>query len=256
MPDTPKGQDNVEEKPQGEVTASEETQDLPEDTSERTREQFNKLKESNQQLKQRLDQLESQGKKDLDNVYESLRPKGDTGNVNDQDKVDYLESLVKDGYVDEHVLKDTLKELKKEASEAQQRARRAEARAQEIEENSQVREANKLYPQLDPKSKSFDPQFYRLVRNELVGQMIEGKKDLLAAAQSVSSVYKPNVEEAEKKEAKQQDFEKKEEQIQSQDVSSGARGERFSNAEADELVRATMRNEKGALAERLKRSGY
>ena len=49
---------------------------MPEDVSQRTREQFEKLRESNDQLKAKLDQMEKDQKQNLENVYESLRPKG------------------------------------------------------------------------------------------------------------------------------------------------------------------------------------
>lgn len=263
MSDTPdKGQDKVEEKPQEEVTASEQTQqdDLPEEASDRTRQQFEKLKQSNSQLKEKLEKLEADQQKQLVDVYESLRPKGVPELPNqskEQIKQEDYEALIRDGYVDENVLKQSLSQLKAEAEQAKRDAKLAQERIQLMEENTQVREANQKYPQLDHKSPEFDPVFYRLVRNELVGQMIEGKKDLLLAAQEVSKVYKPNVEEKEKAQVKQQEYEKKEEQIQSQDISKGGRVQnRFSQVDADELVRATMRNQKGALAERLKRSGY
>jgi hypothetical protein len=257
MPDTTNGQDIVEEKPQEEVTASEQTQvdELPEDVSERTREQFEKLKESNKQMKERLNALEAGQQDQLADIYDSLRPKGmpqldeNSGN---------LDTLIKDGYVDENVLKQSLNQLTKQAQEAQKRADLAQKKIQEIEENAQVKEAYKEYPQLNPKNTDvFDPNFYKLVKNELIGQMIEGKKDLLEAAQEVSRVYKPNVEAKEKEQAKKEDFDKKEEQIQKQNPTSGARGQdRYAELDQNDLVKATMRNQKGALAERLRRSGY
>ena len=258
MPDSTEGQKVVEEKPQEEVTASKETQveELPPDTKERTKEQFEKLTQSNRDLKDKLDALEKSQQDQLANVYESLRPK-DAPKVDKDATADEFQDLIKDGYVDESVLKQTLNQLARQAKKAEQDAELAKRRAQEIEENAQVKEANAKYPELDPKSGVFDPDFYKLVRNELVGQMIDGKKDLLLAAQEVSRVYKPNVEKKENDTKKQQDFEAKEEQIQRQDVSSGrSQTSRFSQADAKDLVRATMRNEKGALAERLRRSGF
>jgi DNA-directed RNA polymerase specialized sigma54-like protein len=166
MSDEPNGQEEVvetqvEEKPQEEVTASDKPTEegLPEDVSERTRTEFEKLKAHNKELSEKLKSLEPKPQ----SVFDSLRPQTPQafGNLTPQQVGDISQKYTDgEGYLDENALSQALRD-------ANERARRAEVAAQQtrdefrqFEEKEQVRKTHSKFPQLDSNSDQFDPRFW------------------------------------------------------------------------------------------------
>src|SRR5690606_35977906 len=118
-------------------------------------------------------------------------------------------SLVdQDGYLDGAKLQNTLNDLNIRLREAEDRAKRAEddARKTELtqrdfEEKQIMREVHTKYPTLDPHSDAFDQKFFDAVRNELIGQMMEGQQDPMGAAKKWHEIlYSENMTKKEKEE--------------------------------------------------------
>lgn len=268
MPEETQGQEDATEQVQEDLSTSK----LPEDASDRTKEQFEKLTEHNKQLKEDLEVAKAKQQESIPSVIDSLKPKetvqpsqevqvdsNQFGNLN-QDQVNQVQSDLtykgQDGYeyVNTNQLKKRLEEANRQAEQARQEAQMATYRFQKYEETAQLREAYQEFPQLNPQNKDkFDPNFYDFVKAELMTQAMRGDKNLVKAAQDVNSrinsyrgdpkVVKKTQEEATKKE-----------QINA--TGSAATSGRYSSSDNDNLRQATMRGKPGALAERLKRSGY
>lgn len=221
----------------------------PDGEKERTAEQFEKLKEHNKQLKERLDQLESA--KPKQSVLESLRPADNFPNVSQAQAAELQEEVVDEqGYVDPTLLNQKLAEANRIAQQAIQTANQAQQQLRNFEETQITKELYKQYPQLNPNGDSFDPKFYRKVRNELVGQLTDGKnQDVFEAAKTVSedstTQVKVQVQE-------QEDFSLKQQASSTLGTSQGA----SAPVDHDWLVEETRKGNPEALAERLARGGY
>jgi hypothetical protein len=155
---------------------------LPEEVSERTAAEFEKLKQHNKVLSQRLAEV-TKAQSLLDDLpsNEQVLPTEASANTNN-----FVDS---NGYVDTVLLNNQLALSQRKAEEAVKKAQDAEKRIQEFEKTQLVREAHAKYPQLDPNSDTFDPVFYDAVKNELVGQLSRGKRDIIAAAKKVETFY-------------------------------------------------------------------
>ena len=266
MSDELNGQETiVEEKPQETMPVSEkpvetkvEEQDLPEDSSDRTKEQFEKLKQSNKELAERLRQLEVPQTKPQESALDSLTPKTEVpdssayNNLSQGDIDKQFDSLVDaNGYVDLALLKKTLAEANKQAQEASLNAKQALTSLQELTQNEQTRQAHHKYPELDPTSEKFDERFYSLVKNELIGQMMKGEKNFVKAADEVSKWYSPSAISKQAEEQKAKDSLTKEQQVrQINATGTGASSKVYSNKE--DLMTAVRQGKPGALAEALK----
>lgn len=181
--------------------SSEDDLTLPEGVTERTRQQFDKLKA-------RLAEAESRAKHSQasdfgDSVFDSFRPQQtvsqnlpgqETYGFLNQQQVDSITSqfVDADGNVDINGLNQALALSNQKAAQAEQRAKSVEDKLERLEETQQVKEAHAVHPQLDPGNKeSFDPTFFELVRDRLLRNMYEGKKQsLLEVANDLSKAYK------------------------------------------------------------------
>lgn len=269
MPNDQDGNIQVEEIQPSAIPTENQTTDevvgLPTDVSARTKEQFDKLTEHNKQLAEENARLKAGATPVTENsVFDSFRipesasvptpvptqfPGLTTNQVND-----VLERLVdKDGYVDQKILVDTLKELRDKVTKAETETQRAKQEYERIQENEQVQRAHSKYPQLDPKSKSFDPNFFNAVKNELIGQMIQGNKDMTGAADKVASWYKTEI----KSDQSQSEAQKKQDQVRQINAigSSTGRGSYTPSSDEVDLVKRTRAGDQSALMERLKRAG-
>jgi hypothetical protein len=271
MPSDPNGQEVAEEIQPVELSTTEQTtevkSELPEDASDRTKEQFTKLTEHNKQLKEENERLKAQGVQIPEtSVFDAIRgPQVETPVVTPppafnfpgltQNQVnDTFSNLVdKDGYIDEKILKSTLSELQKAAQAAKEESANLRREYEKREENEQVRATHKKYPQLDPKSSNFDPKFFERVKKELIIQFVNGKRDFLGAADTIAEDYP--LKPIEKKE----DTQKKQDQVRQinaigSSVSRSSAPDLSHEDEAD-LVKRTQRGDTSALMERLKRAG-
>lgn len=273
MPDATNGNNTVEETQPSAIPTENETAEtkeaedqLPEDASDRTREQFEKLKKHNEELAERLRQLEEDKKQPdvTESVFDNFRPQDVVPDVpiptqtqfpglSQKQIAETYEGLVdKDGYLNADLLKSTLKSLQDDARQAKEEARKTREEYKQREENEMVRQAHQEFPYLNPKSKSFDRGFFEAVKNELVSQMMRGEKDLVAAAKKVSQFYKVPTE------TKNEESSKKEEQIKQISAlgSSTSRGSIKASIDDDaELIMRTRKGDTSALMERLKRAG-
>lgn len=148
------------------------TEELPEEASERTRKNFEKIREENRRLKE---QLATFG----DSVFDTFRtqqgaaqPQVDAnayGNLN-QSQVDSITSrfVDEDGNVDINGLNRELSQANQKAAEAAERAARLEDKLERFEESQQVREAHAVHPWLDPKNPDFDPVRFEMVRDRIL----------------------------------------------------------------------------------------
>ncbi len=263
MPDEPKGQDQVpEEKPTEPMPSSDKPAEtpepkepaLPDGASERTKEEFEKLKEHNRELAAKLAAYETQEPKV--SVIDSLRPPpGPSAPVSPQPQGSNIPPGFVDteGNVDIALLNRTLAEANERARRAEAEARRSREDISRFEENRTTQEVHKAYPQVDPNSKTFDPRFYELVRNEMIGQLMKGQQDFMEACKKVSDLYQPADTGKAKEEAVKEykDTEAKKEQINA--TGGGGKGKAGPDPE---LVSKTHKGDRNALYERLQASGY
>ena len=246
-----------------------------EEEKDRTTEQFEKLTESNKELKEERDKYK--------NVLDSLQPEQqqptqgyekpvsraplaknfDNLKQNDIDEV--FKSMVDDnGYLDGNKLFGVLKKLDARTTRAEETAERVRIQAEKEKiARKQQQKSDKMqivhdkYPRLNPENiEIFDPQFYELVRNDLIGQMMDGKEDPMVAADKWANVL--NSKEGEKEVAKATKEETEEKKTQKEQInavrprSSSMTG--YYKGEEDAALREQVRKgKKGALAEVLRR---
>lgn len=238
------------------------SQELPEETKERTREQFEKLKKANAELKSQLDAVARA--KTLPSVYESVLPGAGQGGVpsstgqapvfqgiapqvvaKEQQKL-----MDEQGFIDVDALEQRLQAIaqaEERAKRAEEAARQAQDRIARFEQDATAKLLHQAYPELDPTSQQFNAQAYELVRNELVSQLIQtGEQDGLKAAQKWETFFR-------KPQPTQQ-------QVQAQEAlanigtTQGA-GRSALTTDLDQLRQQTRKGSVAALNERLKAIG-
>ncbi len=213
--------------------------------SDRTREQFEKLKQSNKELAAKLAEKEQAITK---SVLDELHP------INEEpvsQAEDY--QIDEDGTVDVAQLNRVLKETQQAAQMARQEALQAKARADRLAKERSEESVHSKFPQLIPGSKDFDPDFFKRVKNELIGQMMEGRENYMEAAETVAKLFqKNNVEE--KVEQKVEEFKKTTEAKQNINAGTGSANNR-TYSDDNELSKRTQMGDLEAFRERLKRAG-
>lgn len=235
---------------------------LPEDASERTRKEFEKLKEHNKQLSEKLKKFEEP---QMPSVLDSLNPEPvyqpevqQYQNLSQQ-QVDTIANQFVDseGFVNIQAVEAALAKANREAAEANSKYNNLEKRVTRYEHDAQTTKAHELHPYLDPaRTEQFDPKFYNLVKNELIGQMMTGKQDLMEAANRVKrDLYDPTAS----REAKTQQEEARKQQTvdeRTQATANPSYAKDFSSDHDADLIRRTRAGDKAAIYERLKRSNY
>lgn len=220
--------------------------DLPEETSERTREQFEKLKARNAQLAEKVRQLETTDRKSvLDALRPSQTPQTPDLSQAEVDKI-YDQAIDEEGSVDPAALKKLLKEANDRAKQAEAIAKQASEQARNYSINDQVTKVHEKFPQLDPNNvQDFNEDFYRLVQNELLGQMYAGKQEnFMSAAEYVAS--KLNVSPPVNQTQQQRD------QIL---ATTNSKAKATAVQQDPDLMSDVMRDRPGALEELIRRSG-
>lgn len=265
MPDEiQNGQESVEQTPPEAVSTSNETQEtesgLPDDASDRTKEQFEKLKQHNKELSDRLKALETQEKQPEYNPFDITGggsrtdvPRVELPSIPGLNKTqvnDVYDKLVdENGYIDHEELKRALKEAKEAAEKATFEAKLAREELDKRTEGEQVRVTHKEFPQLDPKSPEFNEKFFNAVRNEMVSQIIRGEKDYMAAAKKVSSWFPVQ--------KKEEVAAKKQEQAHVSTFTGTSQGRpQPKSGESSDLARRMWKGDRSALLERLNKSGF
>lgn len=234
---------------------------LPEDAKERTKQEFEKLKAHNAELKRQLEERQS-----LPSVLDYLG--GDVPQVSPQVRQQYMQppqvqmpqynqiyqqpynqqapQLVDEqGLVNADVLQSQLnraEEARIKAEEAERRAIEAQQRIARFEQDNETRALYQQFPELDPMNENFNREAYDLVKNELTSQIVStGKRNAIEAANKMSKYFR-----------KQQPTQVQEQRKQVTSVSGNM--PRQPQTDLDEL-RLQSRNNPNAVAERLKRLG-
>jgi hypothetical protein len=247
--------------------------------SDRTKKEFDKLKQHNQELKDKAKNLES--------VVDSLEPKpyqqqpqpqpqqqaqtqqpqppsAQQYSHLSQDDVNKIanEWMDENGYI--NVIKMN-KALNDQNIAAQRAIGESQRTRQELEgvkaklnffdqqqKSIMVKKTHDKYPQVDPQSKEFDSDFYDLVRSEMIGQMTRGQRDFLGAAKKVAKNYRFKSEE----DKTTPEDKKKGEAVDQINATAGTNKRFDRGSDHKELVKGTMKGDRGAIAERLRRAGY
>lgn len=170
---------------------------LPEEASERTKQQFDKLK-------QRLAAAEAKAKPPQEygeSVYDTFRSPAQPvqveakglDNLTPQQTENIVQKFVDaNGNVDVEGLNRALVEANRAAAQAVQEARMSRQELARFEETQQVRELHAKHPEVDPKSKEFDPELFKLLKDRILREkFFEGKQvDPVAIVRELKSTYK------------------------------------------------------------------
>lgn len=257
---------------------------------DRTSKQFDKLKEHNKQLKEENEKLykdvlsslkpdEAPQQEFTPEFYQQV-DKHTTELP--QTKVDdiFANLIDENGYIDQDLLIKTLREANEIASQARKDAEMARKEAemarhearktkQDFEESKEVRLVHKKYPQIDPKSDKFNEKFWDDVRKEIAtAPILRGVnvsfmdaadkiwEERYAPAQQIAEEEK-EVEEVNKKQKEEVEEKEDAKRNINASVPAGQNAKAYFSKADDELLRqASIKGVRGALAERLKRSGY
>jgi len=216
--------------------------------NDRTKEQFQKLLQSNKELKEKLSQLASTKNSESNaygSVYDSI--KSDSVKENTTSTEEYVDE---DGNVNIAKLNKDLKEAKSSALEAR-------ALAQKAREDLEVREAHMKHPYLNPQSSEFDPTFFELVKDRTLRQKFyEGKEtNLLDIADQVISFYTPSSKKSAESAKAIEDYKKAQSQIANNAPLSSSSRARQEGPNLDDLRARTRAGDSRAILERLKNIG-
>lgn len=255
MPDEiQNGQDIVvKEQTQTEMPAVEtKPEGLPQDASERTKQEFEKLKAKNKELAEKLAQREQE---ETNALLDSLTKPVQQEIVNSNLPQNQVENIVQNltdenGYIDEALLKKTLQESSQTANNAvqaarlaQESARKAEDRINKYEQDENTKKAYNQFPQADPDNDNFDPRFIELVKNEMIGQAMNRiKPNFYEACKKWSTFTTPVQAKPEQVAAKEQ-------------INAGGTNTKPS-FNHDSLVEGTRRGDHDSIAARLAASGF
>ena len=231
MPDNENGQEVVEETTEAMPTEikPESEDSLPEDATDRTKEQFAKLTEKNRELASKLEQLEkaSNPEEPKLSALERLRgqPQATAPQVHETEEVEEPEESLADenGYLDEARLKKGLDLSKRKAIEAEERAKKAQEsadaamrRIEEYEVGSEKKRVHSAFPEIDPYSEKFNPKLYDQVSKDMLWNLVNvGKEDFFGTTERVVSEYRQSLTGAEQAQLeKQQQAEKLKQEVQ------------------------------------------
>ncbi len=218
---------------------------LPEDASERTRQNFEKMREKASAFEQEL-KAERQRREYLEGVFNSInQPKQEA-----QPPIYDPET----GLLNEKVLTD----VQRRTTEAENRANRAEAAVQGYLKQQEETEAFTAHPELKPDSKQFDKTLHNLTRSILTDSMLNpqeyGGKQLSfkEAADFAKNVSKPVIEQARQDGAKQA-LEQLTPKEQAALEATGTPARRSEvNSSLPDLQRGTRKGDVNSVIERLK----
>lgn len=224
--------------------------------SERTREQFEKLKKHNEELAAKLAEKEQQEQagQPSQSVLDELHPF--QTQVEPPKEFSPYE-IEEDGTVDVEKLNKVLRDAQETARIAREEAALARQQVQMTQRQREEAAVHAKYPQLVRGNEGFDPDFFRRVKNELIGQMMEGKENYMEAADTIAKLFQAENSVQQKVEEKVEEFKKNTEAKQNINAGSGAANNRNLNVNEDEaeLAKRTRQGDLQAFAERLKRAG-
>lgn len=243
-----------------------------------TEEEALKESKSPEHTKKFIEKLKEQNKELKKNVLDSLQPEAPqwpqapTTNVipnvqqfpglSQTQITDTFKGLVdENGYVDSGLLINSLKEqkdrndaLQTDLQRTKQETQKTNKRLDDFERNEVMREVHKAYPTLDPNNENFDEKLWKFVRNEVVDQWMNGKPtDVMGAAtEGMEVIHGDEMKKAEKEQIEKAETAKR--NINALGTSQTSQRETYSDH--DTLVKAVQHGKRGALAERLAKSGF
>lgn len=233
-PETPEVQQEVPQKEASVETKSEDG--LPEEASERTKKEFDKLQKQLRDERTRREMLESK--------FQSMQPKKtELPPVYDRET----------GLLDERALS----ERDRLILEAQERATRAEAAISNYEANLESKEMFTAHPELDPNGKQFDEDFSHQVAAIKLHSMVEpslyGNKQLSGkeAADFLKTKSSKSLE-AVKQQASKDAIEQLTPKEQAALEATGSSGRRTQVSNLDDLRLRSRKGDSDAIIERLK----
>lgn len=218
MPDNENGQEIVEEttSPMPSDNKPEVEDSLPDEVSERTKEQFEKLKEKNKELASKLEILEkvNQPERPKISALESLRPpiqeiKPVETQIEEEPDEDFSDE---NGYIDEARLKKRIDSSKTKAKEAEEKAKIAQQKAEEalrkIEEYEITNEKKRVhseFPEIDPYSDKFNPELYDQVSKNMLWNLVnKGQEDFYGTTAEVVGKFRQSNAGVEQQKQEQQ----------------------------------------------------
>lgn len=158
-----------------------------------------------------------------------------------------------EGNVDIEKLNQALMVANQRAAHAEQNSQKAVEEIRRYEESRQLKEAYEPYPQLDPKHKKFDPDFYELVSQKIMVENYAkgGNLTLKEAADYIAERYRrePNVEKA--KEEAVEEYKRAQEKRNQGPVERGRGQSRESLSNYDDLRNRSRHGDNQAIAKRL-----
>ena len=225
-----------------EVKPTEEKEGLPEDAKERTRQEFEKMREKLREERTRREYLET--------VFNSMQPKKAEPEI----KPIYDPNT---GLLDENALTD----IQRRTLAAEDRAKRAEEAVQSYERNQENKETYAAYPELNPEDDRYNKTLHNLTRSIALDSMVNpndysGKQlSFKEAAQIAKKTMGTSVDQI-KKEAAKEAIEQltPKEQASLEATGSTTRRQQASGS-IEELRRRTQKGDLTATIERLKRAG-
>lgn len=256
-----------------EVPAAEEPQEegLPEDAPERTRKQFEKLKEHNRQLAEENKQLKTGAPRPPSLLETYVSGQGLAGQLPVIPAPPQFIAPVappapaaaqpprgselydQDGYVNARELDRRLlsvEEAERRAKKAQEDAQAALERIARFEADTQARELYQQFPELDPSHKDFNQEFYEEVEQEMLTQLVKtGKQDAVSAAKKKSRYFSKTDESTLQQ---RQNIEQRSQASATPRATGNARS--LNGTDYDELRRRSLRSD-DAMEERIRRSG-
>jgi len=175
------------------------TAPLADDVKDRTKEQFDKLLESNRRLAEEnaLKSQEIAKREEMDRVFGEQNKKPTQQPAIDPSDLITKDPVTGEEWVNGKVLKTKLEEANAKAARAEQIINSYIAETQDKEAKRQNEEAFAAYPQLDPNGKKFDPNFTKHVRGILQDSMWNSNDyggrplSFKAAADFVKSSFQP-----------------------------------------------------------------
>jgi len=275
-------EEESKEEPEEEVTEEEALENSK--NPKRTGKFIEKLKEENKELKKnvldslRLEPVVSTDSPPFAQPIQEFTPEiaktvdKHTTELNPDNVDDIYANLIdENGYIDANLLITTLKTANEEARKAREAAESANKRADEsertskksirdFEEDREVRRVHKKYPQIDPKKEEFNEMFWDDVRKEIAtAPILRGEN--VSFMDAADKIWKARYTDKEVEPVKKKDKEvmtKKVDQKKNINASvpSGHFEGYYSDTDTKELNEATRLRKKGALAERLRRSGH
>jgi len=254
------------------------TEETEEEKKARTAEQFDKLKEHNAELKKQLDELNAR-KIPTKNALDALIPEEPMitnvlptpqqfPGLSPKEIKDTFAGLTDDqGFVDTGLMKETFQKLsddnlefKRKNAELEAQNKKNSRRMDDFERKTLMRQVHDMYPKLNPENAvsedeviKFDDSFYDAFQGEVIRQWTTGgKEDVWMAAKKWSDIlYGEGMKKLTKEKLEAAELAKK--NINATTAKTSSQRESF--PDQAELITATQKGAKGALAERLRRAG-